>query len=150
MHFLSQKHVSFMVPTYRIIYFLQYHLITKLRERLLVSLPVSRRMAIEIFGAKAIVHNVISAGAITAYCFWPIYGVLTFSLCTMMSLHVLFNCQVENLFLKASVVRYINNSSQLNRRNSTGRTSGNQVAPVKHFVVGITFPVSTRNTNCVR
>ena len=126
--------------------FLMMMLLNKLRERLIPSISFSRRLAIQIIGVKVIMHNIVSAGAITAYCFWPVYGVLTFSLCVVISLHLLFNCKIESLFLKSSLGKYINISSQAYGRNSSVRVSVTQVTPVKHFVVGFTFPVSARNT----
>jgi len=54
---------------------------------------------------KAITHNIISAGSILADNYWMLYGAIVYNICTMISLHVLFNCKIES-YLPQFYYRY--------------------------------------------
>ena len=56
---------------------------------------IQRKSYLTILTIKAIIHNIISAASILADNYWDLYGGIFYNMCTMISLHLLFNWKIE-------------------------------------------------------
>ena len=73
--------------------------IIKLREISMAISETSNLESIRTISRNSIIHNIISIGGVAAYCYYSPYGILIYNVCTMTSLHFLFNMKVSSRVL---------------------------------------------------
>ena len=116
--------------------------VIKLYELMAPAIVTARDSRLRIIAVKAIIHNVLSAAAIAAYSFWPVYGILMFNVCIMFSLHFLFNWKVESFARRRSPVpvdQRLNGPGQFQRQgvSSPGENGDSMIEEVLQYWLAI-------------